>query len=176
MARSLTVSAISVAYSEHEDRLAIVVTSQADERLALMLTRRLAGRLINGLASLLERTSALAQDVPVETRDAVVLFEHQGALNQSKTNNDQQAEPSDKNNNERVPMLMLTDISVTTHPKHFIVTLQHTNEIIAKFKCGRNDLHRLIAMLRSKCEEADWNLSIDVNWLLPNADGSMTVN
>lgn len=172
----LSVSTISIAYIEHEDRLAIVVTSQDGERLALMLTRRLAGGLINALAGLLERTSVIGQDVPVETRDAVVLFEHQGALTKTNDANHEPGEPSSETKDDRISMQLITDVSITTHPSHFVVILRHTNQVIANFNCGRDDLHRLVAMIRSKCEHADWNLAINVNWLQPNADGSMTIN
>lgn len=176
MTQPLAVSAFSTAYVEREDRIAVVVTSPDGERLALMLTRRLAGRLVNGLAGLLERTSSIAHHLPEDARGAVILFEHQGAVTQPKESSVEQAAPSIESRDERVPMLLLTDVGVTTHPDRFRVTLRHADHALAAFDCGRSDLHRLIAIIQSTCDQVGWRVPIQATWLHPDADGALTVN
>jgi len=74
---------LSLSYNIAEDRLIIIATGQNKARLALLLTRRLTERLINGLAALLEKSSVVAARAPAELRGDVVLLEHQVALDSS---------------------------------------------------------------------------------------------
>ncbi len=52
----LSAASLAFAYDELQDRLIVLASNSSGEGLALALTRRLTGRLINGFCVILERS------------------------------------------------------------------------------------------------------------------------
>lgn len=173
----LAATSISFLYVEAEDRLAFVVTAASD-RLALLVTRRLASRLVNGLAGLLERTSAAALEAPAQARGDVVMFEHQGAVAAAQAAAETSAAAPTGGETPvsgDVASVLIDSVDVTTHPDRFALVLKKGPQALATMEVGRADLHRIVAVLRRKCEEAEWRVPIETTWL-DVATGSMTLN
>jgi hypothetical protein len=171
---------ISVLYHAAEDRLACVATAADNSQLALMVTRRLTTRLVNGFAHLLERTSLAAQEAPERARGDIVMFEHQGAIASGA-----QAAPAAESlpsqgiskgtETTRLPSMLMDAIDIKIRPKLFILSLKSGGKAVAQMQVTRADLHRLLALLRRKCDEADWDIKNETSWLDLDA-GSMTLN
>lgn len=168
-------SSISLVYIEAQDRLALFVSAASGEQLALMVTRRLAARLVNGLAGLLERTSAAALEAPAEARGDVVMFEHQGAVAAVQAAPRQAPPAGSAAVDHQVASILMDSVDVTTHRDSFVLLLKSGEQALASLQVSRSDLHRIVAVLRRKCEEAEWNLPIETTWL-DLATGSMTLN
>lgn len=171
-------TSISLAYVEAEDRIALLAGAATGDRLAMMVTRRLAIRLVNGLAGLLERTSAVAQEAPSEVRGDVVMFEHQGALAAADGEPRMpRAVPStlEQGQQSQVASILIDAVDVTTHPDRFTLAFKAGGGALATMKVNRADLHRVVALLRRKCEEADWRVPIEALWL-DASTGSVTLN
>lgn len=171
---------VSILYHPVEDRLAWVVTAADKSQLALTVTRRLTTRLVNGFAHLLERTSSAAQEAPQRARGDIVMFEHQGALavvqaassgSTSNTGTGAATGPEAT----RLPSMLMDTVEVKITPEKFILTLKSGGKAVAQMEVTRGDLHRLLALLRRKCDEADWRVVTETSWLDLDA-GSMTLN
>jgi len=65
------------------------------------------------------------------------------------------------------------DVKIT--PNLFILILKSGSKAMTQLQVTRGDLHRLLALLRRKCDEADWHLKTETRWLDLDA-GSMTLN
>lgn len=174
---TLTAVSLSVMYHPGEDRLVCVAAGSDGGRLALMVTRRLAIRLVNGFARLLERTSAAALEAPARARGDIVMFEHQGALASAAGPAPASAAPAPEAPpaQAQMPTQLLDAIDVKVHPDRFALTLKSGAQELARMQVSRHDLHRLLALLRRKCDEAAWHVPIETGWLDLEA-GSMTLN
>lgn len=176
-------TSISVLYHTAEDRLAFVATAADNSHLALTATRRLASRLVNGFAQLLERTSSAAQEAPEHVRGDIVMFEHQGALASAAQTTSTGSAPSQGTGTvasqgteaTRMPSLLMDTVDVKITPNLFILILKSGGKAVAQMEVTRADLHRLLALLRRKCEEADWQIKTETSWLDLDT-GSMTLN
>lgn len=173
---------ISVLYHAAEDRLALVATVADNSQLALTVTRRLTTRLVNGFAHLLERTSSAAQEAPSRVRGDIVMFEHQGALAVAQAASAGPVSSAGAatgagvgTETMRLPVLLMDALDVKITPERFILILKSGGKPMAQMKVTRSDLHRLLALLRRKCDEADWHIKTETSWLDLDA-GSMTLN
>ena len=167
-----TTRSLSLIYNQHEDRLIMTTTLSSGERRALLLTRSLTGRLVNGLAGLLKRSSKVAARAPDEMRDDLVLLEHQGAVSSlsgghsaSRMTQPASGEKQLPLQPETLPAILVTSISVQTRPTHFEFVFKAGKQAIARFDPNRSELHRLLRLLIRKTEEADWRLDLQSDWL-----------
>lgn len=168
-------TSLTFKYSEPEDRLAVLASEPAGGKIGLVLTRRLIGRLINGLAGILEKSSLAASYAPAEMRDDVVLLEHQGAISskgappqerQSVTDMDPARSPAQEP--VQVQTVHIQSIDISVKPAHFELALKDGKlQPIVAMNIGRPELHRVLDMLTRKAEEADWNIRIEAKWLEP---------
>ena len=184
-------ASVSVVYHSAEDRLLFVVTGADNLKRAIMVTRRLTIRLIDGFAHLLDRTSSAAQEAPEWARSDMIMFEHQGALakvqapsaasvtapgavTQKKPMSDTVAGAGSAAKTPPLPILM-DAVDIKIKPKSFLLTLKSGGQAVSHMEVGRGDLHRFLALLRRKCDEADWRVVNQTKWLDLDA-GSMTLN
>lgn len=174
-ARSLTLT-----YNAPEDRLVLLVVGAGNEKVGMLITRRLTARLINGLAGILEKSSPAVSRAPAEMREDVVLLEHQEAVGRPGSQGQKDAAPlagksgtAQGGQPVQIKPILLTAIDVSTKPTHFELKLKSGENVITGFIATRNELHRTLGMLKSKAQEADWNLSLEASWLGP--DQSMMV-
>lgn len=178
----LKVTSVSVLYHSAEDRLALITGLPGGVRISIMMTRRLTSRVVHALAQLLERTSAAARGVPAQAREDVIMFEHQGALAAKKpvtshlTEDMQKILGIGKGKGARPLSILLDTVDVSLTEKLCVLTLKVAGgKPIARIDATRGDLHRFLALLHRRAEEADWNLSTEKNWL--NLDqGPVTLN
>ncbi len=170
---------LSFAYDQAEDRLMVLASNAGGETIALQLTRRLTGRIVNAVAQLLEKSSSAAQHAPAEMRDDMILLEHQGALQSraSATSPEAaasgEAEPVPKKL-VRPPQLVQT-ISITTHPRSFALVIKGAKQDLAALSVSRMDLHRILETIRRVADKANWQISIDASWLMPE-DSEVVLN
>jgi len=157
-------------YSEAEDRIVIVVTGQGHEKHALFLTRRFTDRLLNALASLLKQSSPAAAQAPVELQDDMVLLEHQNAVVATNQGENRPLPPgpgarTSAAAKEKIRTGLVTNINVSTKPRHFDLTISSGEAITVDCRLSRKELHWVVGMLSSKAEEANWNIRLDASWL-----------
>jgi hypothetical protein len=181
MQQPFQAKSLTFAYSLPEDRLVLLVVGAKGEKIALLVTRRLTGRLINGLAGILEKSSPAVSRAPAEMREDVVLLEHQEAVS-GRTSQEPSASAATADSPEeagqgapsaQIKSALLTAIDVSTKPTHFELALKSGDSIVAGFNATRHELHRTLSMLKTKAQEADWNLSLEASWL--GSDQSMMV-
>lgn len=165
---------LSFSYSEAEDRLLVLADGQGGERVTILVTRRLTARLLNALASLLERSSATARQAPSPLRDDVVLLEHQGAVQaaarQVASAPKPTSAPAPVSVPEAPPQLLLPPtllaaIDVKTKPSHFSLTFRDARLTLATCDLTRAELHRVVQVLLIKMDEVDWNIRVEATWL-----------
>jgi len=158
---------LSIAYNEKEDRLLLTLSAK-DVRLRLLLTRRLAGGLINALADLLAKTSPGAQQASQDVRESMVLFEHHDAVQAAARRNaatgaqpkvDATAPP------KLLPPVLLAAVDIGRKGERFTLVFKGPQQALASFLASRHELHQVLDMLRSKTVSAGWALSIDAGWL-----------
>jgi hypothetical protein len=162
-------SSLSLAFSQPEDRLLLIVNNPTGPQNALFLTRRLTALFINGAAGLLTRSSAMANKVTDEVRNEILLMEHQGALPDDAPSNRKSDDPEHgrdegKGPHKVVPQL-IDSISIKTNPTNFQISLKTKKPAPVSLTLNRRDLHRVLELLKKKAENAGWNLQIDVSWL-----------
>src|SRR5690606_9583936 len=92
------------------------------ELYSLLFTRRLTALLINGLADILVRSSAMASRAPEALREDIVLMEHQSVMQQAQAAASAPApgpapQPHGQPREIAAPMLVQT-INIATHPNH----------------------------------------------------------
>jgi len=171
----LKASRLALRYDMVEDRLVLLAISAADTAVALLLTRRLVARLLNGLSQVLEKSSPLAQRAPSEMRGDVILLEHQGALKGDGSRAAQEGDPSgsaqkftrktDAAAHPQAPAQLVHTVSITTKPKLFEVVMKGPKEAIATFSVSRTKLHQFLNQLRNAADQADWQIELDAAWL-----------
>jgi hypothetical protein len=172
---------LSFSYSEEEDRLVLLVDSRGGQRVSILVTRRLTMRLLNALASLLERSSPTARQAPSPLRGDVVLLEHQGAVQAgARQTVAAVASPPPAAVPEPPPQLLLaptllTAVDISTKPSHFSLTFRDARLTLATCDVTRAALHRVVQGLLTKVGEADWNIRVDATWLGAGQQ-SMVVN
>jgi hypothetical protein len=131
--------------------------------LALALTRRLTGGLINGLCVILERSSIAVSKAPADLRDDVILLEHQGAISAQNTPQSPAPRPQVPRDSAR----LVTHIEITKTPTEFLVAFRDPKGTLVQSKLTRTGLHRMLDVISHHAEAAGWNISIDASWLEP---------
>jgi hypothetical protein len=157
---------LTIGFSETEDRLVVLASDGPAKGVALALTRRLTGRLINGLATMLERSSPVATTAPAEVRDDIILMEHQGAL----TGTGEGARGTGASASVQIKAVprLVTKITITSTPADFRMALFGPDIDSVGLTLSRTDLHRVVEALKRKAEAADWHIQIDASWLDPD--------
>ena len=162
-------TSLTFTFNESEDRLVVLASNPAGAKIGLLLTRPMTGRLINGLAGILEKSRLTASHAPAEMRDDVVLLEHQGAFSGGSTQ--EQAKPApdaDAPQPVQIQTVHIQSIYVSVKPTLFEIVLKDGRfQPIVALDIGRAELHRVLALLTRKAEEAVWDIRIEAKWLEP---------
>ena len=162
MALPVRVTNLALGYNEFEDRLVLFVSNADPEALPLLLTRKKAGQLVDGLAQILERSNALAVRSSAETRAEIVLMERQIALGApaSSSGPGQETALTIKSGHR-----LIVRIDVAIKPNEFVLEFFDPNEVVANLHIGRLDLHRLIELIKRQADFVGWNLKLGTPWL-----------
>lgn len=156
------VTNLALGYNELEDRLVLFASNADQEALPLLLTRKKAGHLVDGLAQVLERSNALAARSTAETRSEIVLMERQVALGAPASS----AGPGQETSLEiKSVNRLIARIDVTFRPSDFLLEFFDPAEVVACLQIGRLDLHRLIEIIRRQTDLVGWNLKFGTPWL-----------
>jgi hypothetical protein len=164
-------TSLTFTFNEAEDRLVVLASNPAGAQIGLLLTRPMTGRLINGLAGILEKSRLTASHAPAEMRDDVVLLDHQGAMSGGSYQQQAMSVPdADAPQADPQPVQIQTvhiqSIYVSVKPTHFEIVLQDGRfQPVVAVDVGRAELHRVLALLTRKAEEADWDIRIEAKWL-----------
>lgn len=152
------------------------------EKIGLLLTRRMVGRLINGLAGILHKSSLTAIHAPAEMRNDVILLEHQGAISNTGSQHEPVDTDPDKDSQQvaqqsiQIQTVLIQRIDISVKPKLFEIVLKDGKfQPIVAIDIGRIELHRVLDTLTRKAEEADWDIRIEAKWLEPGQT-SLTLN
>lgn len=179
---SMKVTSVSVLYHPGQDRLVLITGLAGGDKLSVLVTRRLASKMVNVFAQLLERTSVAAQEAPSRARDDVIMFEHQNALAAKRAAklpvsdnlNRMYGNSQDKEKLSHFVLLEAVDVRVAT--RHFILILKATGgRPIGCIDATRADLHFFLNLLHRRSKEAKWSLPTEGSWLNLDA-GSMVLN
>lgn len=168
---------LSVRYDRVEDRLLVLAMDAAGKSATMFMTRRLTTFLINELAKLLEKSSFQARQAPVEHRDDVIMFEHQGALQKidqqgmahRKDQSGQGPKSVDIGTGVKIPPSpheLVQSIEITTKPTVFEILIKGSKPL-ASMVLKRSELHQIVEMFRQKADAAGWQIQIDIPWLAP---------
>ncbi len=179
---------LSFAYDQREDRILLLAANAEGEALALQLTRRLTSRIVNAVAQLLEKSSTVAQHAPAEMRDDVILLEHQEALHGQPAATKAGAEGSTPDSTSETtkarsvaptkivgPAQLVHTIQITTKRNSFSVVIKGGRQDLAALSVSRTDLHRVLETIRRVADKANWQITIDASWLMPE-DSEVVLN
>lgn len=160
---------LSFAYNEPEDRMTVLATDVRGHGVHVIVTRRLADRLINGLARLLERSSALAERAAPDVRGDIILLEHQEALFGEGSGGATLSafDPGGMDAGTSSMPRLVTAVDVTVTPTRFEVSMRDVRDTLVRLSLDRRQVHRILAMLRQRAEAAGWNIALDASWLNP---------
>lgn len=163
---------LSFAYDRAEDRLILIAKGQDEAQRGLLLTRRMTSLLLNGLAGLLERSSAKAARAPTEMREDVVLLEHREALEEVSAQAGGKLSPGPGaaramggKKTVRLDSRLVTSVDIANRPIHFEITMKAGKEALLRLDIKRKELHRMLQMISAKAEGAEWNIRIEAGWL-----------
>jgi hypothetical protein len=161
-------NSVSLVYSQKEDRLVMTLGNPA-LRMPLLLTRHLAGGLLNGLADVLAKTSPGAKQAPAQARESMLLFEHheavQAAARKKAAAGSAQPKAPAASAPQRLAPVLLTAVDIAGKGAHFSLNFKDAEQTLAAFHAGRHELHQLLDLLRSKTVAAQWALSLQAGWL-----------
>jgi hypothetical protein len=157
---------LSFSYIEAEDRLVLSADGRGGERVTLLITRRLTARLLNALASLLERSNPRARQAPSPLRGDVVLLEHQAAIQApSQTTLAPSGPVPGAPPRHLVPPALLTAVDVRNRASHFSLAFRDARQPLVTCDLTRVELHRVVQLMLTKVTEAGWCISVDASWL-----------
>lgn len=159
----LTVS-LRFAYSEPEDRLTLLATDVLNHAVHVALTRRLTERLVNGLAYLLEQSSAVAVQAPAEMRDDIILMEHQTAL---FGQGEAAAGPEPASDTPLQAPRLVTALDVTLTPTTFEIVMRAAETALVHLSLNRLQVHQLVEVLSQRAAEAGWAIAVGAAWMEP---------
>lgn len=164
----LAAVSLTLGYNEPEDRLVLIAADAAGARLPVLMTRRLTGRLINGLASLVERSSAMASKVPAELRDDIILLEHQDAVfGQQHAAAQRQPGPGSTAGLDLSAVRLVKSVDVTVTPQAFRLLFRDAREALITLSLTRLAVHQVLETIGRQSEAAGWDITIDAAWLDP---------
>lgn len=161
-----------IGYSQGQDRIMLTGygTNEGMVTCQGWLTRLLTGRLLVAISSVIERSSRLVQNAPLEMKAALIQFEHQGSvqarqLPQSAVREGASAAPPASVRAISRPAELITQVRITTQLTSFELVLLGRRGPIFAFSASRMELHQLLDQLRRTAEKAGWNLQVDAAWM-----------
>jgi hypothetical protein len=168
-----SITSIRMGFLESEDRLLLDFV-YTDDILSLQITRRIARRMIHGLAQMLASPTPAMARVPASLKTEMLIWEHLSALNPAGAGGG--AEPAGSPSRRPTPWPLLLRLDINALKDAFRLRFEASDQDAVTLTMTREELHRLIANLRQLARHADWNLEAEVGWLVeadsPTALGS----
>jgi hypothetical protein len=156
-------STIRMGFLEPDDRLLLDFV-YPDETITLLITRRIARRMIQGLAQMLANADAAMARVPASHKTEMLIWEHLSARQPAMGGGEDAATEQPPRKTKPWPLLEKLDISAQKNGFH--LSFHGSDGSLATLDTNRGELHRLLASLRQLARHADWDLDTEVGWLV----------
>lgn len=153
---------ITFSFDDAEDRITLRCTLNDKTVVALRLTRRLTGPLLEKLAKLLLKTSDAAAPLPAQLQEEVIVMEHARALAQVAAQAQQSGAPAaaSENPDDQPASHLLTRIDF--QPQGSTCTLQFfcngSDAALTAITFNRAQLHWFVDTLDRFAKRADWEI------------------
>lgn len=148
------IATITFHYDPVEDRILLVGNFQNNQpRCDFWLTRNITLKLLNGLSSLVQKTSAHIATAPREHQSGLAQFEHEQAQI------DMQLQP-EANLPEGGSPGLLDKVDVSHQGQRYQMRLyEHGNdEVIAQAQLTHSELHQVLSLLHRGALELNWGV------------------
>lgn len=159
---------ITFNFNEAEDRVVLYCTFADQAPVALLLTRRMAGPLLQRLAKILMETSDMAATLPAKLREDVIMMEHAQALArvaEQAARTDIVALPTE----QKAPVRhLLTRIDIQRQAERCTLLLYCNGAEIAlaAVMLSRAQLHWFVDTLDRFAQRAEWDFKpLQRGWL-----------
>lgn len=141
-----------------EDRLLLEGMTPDNQPLAFWLTRRMTLQLFNGLRTRMEKDSPAGKQ-PAAWRDEALALEHAAILKSVEGKG--KPKPWTTTPTARV----LTNVGVKVIEGRTRLALFHGKQPVAVMAMQSTALHRFVAMLALRIQQAGWDNGLDLSWL-----------
>lgn len=162
---------ITFSFDDNEDRITLRCKLNDKTRIALQLTRRLTGPLLEKLAKLLLKSSDVAATLPAQLQEEVLVMEHAQALAQVAAQVQQSGAPpaTPETTDEQPASHLLTRIDF--QPQGGACTLQFfcngSDAALTAITFSRAQLHWFVDTLDRFAKRADWEIKpLQRGWLM----------
>jgi hypothetical protein len=145
---------VTFVYVMREDRVLAAINAGRPDAWSCWLTRRIVLALLERLAELFAKTSALAQRVPAETRREVVAFEHDAAM--TKTAQRMVSTPAEALNASATAAELVDQVSIGNQGDNFRLEFRGARGGGAAGVLARAGLQRVLQMLQDEVAKAGW--------------------
>lgn len=154
-------------YSETEDRLALHA-SDASGGAVLWITRRLAGRFLEALGTLIAKSNPDALRAPAHAAD-ILAFEHQNAV--VGATGGQAFKPQASRLPQDAPVRVVDMINLTAQKNGSARLAFRAGDAQLDLELPRETLHLLYHQVRGLATHAGWNLDLKEPWRAPADPG-----
>jgi hypothetical protein len=166
---------LDVGVNRLEDRVVLIAETVSQERRAALLTRRMMQRLLEKIAAVLERTSETASQAASGHRDEVLQMEHVSALASLDREGDESDPPARRAAEEPSAVFLITDAHFKARGGRIVVALDGVERCrdgadgtargeVFVLVADRTTAHKVLAMLKDKADEAEWDLPRPSGW------------
>lgn len=151
---------ITFSFNEAEDRITLRCTLNDDTAIALLLTRRLTGPLLEKLAKMLLKTSDMAATLPTKLREEVIMMEHAHALARIAALATEAGAPAADGNQAEPAAHLLTRIDFQPHPESctLLFFCNGSDTALTAIAFNRVQLHWFVDTLDRFAQRADWEI------------------
>lgn len=159
---------ITFNFSEAEDRVILSCSFADQPPLALLLTRRMAGPLLENLARMLVETSDVAATLPVRLREEVIMMEHAQALAKVAEQAAQAVAVTVPAERDGAAHHLLTRIDFQRQPERctLLFFCNGSDASLAAITFTRAQLHWFVDTLDRFAQRADWAFKpLQRDWL-----------
>jgi hypothetical protein len=158
-----SITSIRLGFLESDDRLLLDFVC-SDETRPLLVTRRIARRMIQGLAKMLANPNPAMARVPDSHKTEMLIWEHLTALTPAGAGGDDAAAGVPPR--RPAPWPLLTRLDLNAHDNVFRLRFEASDHGAVAVDMTREELHRLLANLRQLARHAEWDLDAEVGWLV----------
>ncbi|MFA7240874.1 MAG: hypothetical protein WC091_12240 [Sulfuricellaceae bacterium] len=163
---------ITFNFNEAEDRIVLHCTFDDQAPVALLLTRRMTGAILEKLAIILMESSDMAAALPAKLREDVIMMEHAQTLAkmaEQAAHTDAVAPPTAPPTAQK-PLVrhLLTRIDIRRQPEHCALLLycNSSETALAVIMLTRAQLHWFVNAMDRFAQRAEWELKpLQRGWL-----------
>lgn len=176
------IQSLSFRFSQTEDRIVFVCQSKQVIQ-PLLLTRRLAFRLLGRLCEVVAEQNSFARQAGLGWRDDVLSITHAHSV--ARVDQAQQelaAEATDQCSLRTIATLLLTRIDLQLDgPRCSLLFFSQADAAVCRIQFSQTQLHWFVSRLHKFCHKADWGCQMpEPTWLqddkkIPPIDGQPAI-